>query len=148
MDRLVLLKANTSSNFLKVIWKLRKVSRKSCLWNSKEIPAIMSPVEFFFIEAGSNMLPMLQSSCSKKLFKKLSVFPLTISSVNVTRKLRIWSHLLKKSMENFIFVCSECTYKGLYHGCFRKFPNIFGAAISFETLMDRCFRKFVCSECT
>ena len=109
VDRLVLRKANTSANFLKVIWKLRKVSRKSCLWNSEEIPTITSPAEFLFIEAGSNMLSMLQNSYSKKLFKKLSVFPLTISSVNVTRKLRIWSHLLKKSMENFIFVCSECT---------------------------------------
>ena len=41
---------------------------------------------------------------------KISIFPLRISSVNVTkpagnrRKLRIWSHLVKKSlMENFIF---------------------------------------------
>ena len=40
------------------------------------------------------------------LHKKWS-FPLRISSVNVTnpRKLRIWSHLLKKSViENFIFL--------------------------------------------
>ena len=37
------------------------------------------------------------------LHKKWS-FPLRISSVNFFRKLRIWSHLLKKSLtENFIF---------------------------------------------
>ena len=69
-----------------------------------------SVVEFFFIEAGANMLSARQNNCSKKRFEKPSGFLLGISSVNVTRKLRIRSHLLKKSlMENFHFVCSECT---------------------------------------
>ena len=54
-------------------------------------------MEFLFIEAGANMLFARQSGCSKKLFEKLAGFPLGISSVNVTRKLRIQSHLLKKS---------------------------------------------------
>ena len=50
------------------------------------------------------------------LHKKWS-FPLRISSVNVTKSagfLRIWSHLLKKSLiENNIF-CAVC-YKRIYH---------------------------------
>ena len=111
MDRLVLLKGNTSPNFLKVIWKLRKVSRTSCLWNSEEIPAITSPVEFLFIEAGSNMLSIVQNSCSKKLFKKLSVFPLKVFSVNVTRKLRICSHLLKNPKWKTSFLCAVSVLK-------------------------------------
>ena len=37
-------------------------------------------------------------------------FPLRISSVNCSRKLRIWSHLLKKSLiENFILSATACT---------------------------------------
>ena len=53
------------------------------------------------------------------LHKKLS-FPLSISSVNVTadscgwKKLRIWSHLLRKSlMENFIFCAVSVLIRGL-----------------------------------
>ena len=52
---------------------------------------------------------------TETLHKKWS-FPLRISLVNVTGKLRIWSHLLKKSlMENFIF-CAEkpVSFRAIY----------------------------------
>ena len=53
----------------------------------------------------------LPCSKSKTLNKKLR-FPLRISSVNVTRKLQIWSPLLKKSlMENFIFCAVKVIWK-------------------------------------
>ena len=90
---------NTTKN--KFLAKFLKGNLK--IWKSFQENPFMkfwrnSVVEFFFIEAGANMLSARQNNCSKKRFEKLSGFLLGISSVNLTRKLR-FGHIYWRNPE-------------------------------------------------
>ena len=91
-------------------------SMKSCrVPSSPPIPPtpptyllIMISYGYRFIKTWSSEITLKISAVKLTLHKKWSL-PLRIFSVNVTKSagLRIWSHLLKKSLiENFIFLCS------------------------------------------
>ena len=90
------------------------VDKKSCKFFKKIWSCLLS-FRLILFQTKSTCNPLCTLRCvfnlkEQSLHKKWS-FPFRISSVNVTkkrRKLRIWSHLLKKSfMENFIFLWSE-----------------------------------------
>ena len=85
-----------------------------------------------FLHLSKIMWNTFSDSIGSSLHKKWS-FPLRISSVNVTKFasfLRIWSHLLKKSlMGNFIFCAVNSSPDSNHFIICSKFSNSFHAAI-------------------
>ena len=79
-------------------------------------PVILEKSEFWYIVDLTAILSLLQRK-TQLFFKlaaqkmKFSIKDLFSKCNQIRKKLRIWSHLLKKSlMENFIFLCSVCSF--------------------------------------